>query len=299
LVVVTASTTRMDTTAFSDIFLPITLAVITFGLGLSITFQDIRNIVLLPRNIIVGLLSQMLALPIIAFGIAFVSGIEGAVAVGLILISICPGGATSNLVNFMVRANVALSLSITVVNSLITIFTIPLIAQLALNVFMKQEAHIQLSFTEAVWNIFRVTILPATAGILVRHFREKLASRLEDPLRYILPILLLLVYSGVLFLEKGGGQQITIGDFLRILPYTLILNVLAMLAGLYLPRLAGLKRINRVTIAVEVGLQNSTLAIYVAGSLIGNYTIATVAVVYGSFSFFTAWAFGYLSKKYL
>jgi BASS family bile acid:Na+ symporter len=72
-----------------------------------------------------------------------------------------------------------------------------------------------------------------------------------------------------------------------------------MLAGLYLPRLAGLKRINRVTIAVEVGLQNSTLAIYVAGSLIGNYTIATVAVVYGSFSFFTAWAFGYLSKKYL
>jgi BASS family bile acid:Na+ symporter len=245
------------------------------------------------------LLSQMLALPIIAFGIAFVSGIEGAVAVGLILISICPGGATSNLVNFMVRANVALSLSITVVNSLITIFTIPLIAQLALNVFMKQEAHIQLSFTEAVWNIFRVTILPATAGILVRHFREKLASRLEDPLRYILPILLLLVYSGVLFLEKGGGQQITIGDFLRILPYTLILNVLAMLAGLYLPRLAGLKRINRVTIAVEVGLQNSTLAIYVAGSLIGNYTIATVAVVYGSFSFFTAWAFGYLSKKYL
>ncbi len=288
----------MDTTVFSVVFLPITLAVITFGLGLSISFQNIRNIVVFPRSILVGLLSQLLLLPLIAFSIAYVTGLRSELAVGLILISICPGGATSNLVNYMVRANVALSLSITVVNGLITIFTIPLIAQLAMDLFMHQEASIHLSFPEAVFNIFKLTVLPATAGILIRHYRERFAIRLEEPLRYILPILLLLVYSGVIFLERGNGG-IALRDFTRILPYAFALNFLSMFAGLYAPRLFGLNRVNRVTIAVEVGLQNSTLAIFVAGSLLNNYTIAMVAVVYGSFSFFTTWAFGYLARKYL
>lgn len=288
----------MNTTAFSDIFLPATLAVITFGLGLSISFRDIRNIVTQPRNLTVGLFSQLMLLPIIAFAIAMAGGLKAELAVGLILISICPGGATSNLVNYMIRGNVALSISITVVNGLITIFTIPLITQFALNVFMHQDAHIRLSFTEAVFNIFMLAVLPATAGILIRHYREKFAAVLEDPLRYILPVLLLLVYSGVLFLEKGNGE-ITFRDFFLILPCTLALNVFAMLAGLYVPRMFGIKKNNQVTIAVEVGLQNSTLAIFVAGSLLNNYTIAMVAVVYGSFSFFTTWAFGYLARKYL
>lgn len=288
----------MDTTLFSGLLLPATLAIITFGIGLSITYEDIRNIVLLPGNVLIGLLSQLLVLPLIAFGIALTGRIGGAVAVGLILISVCPGGATSNLVNYLIRANVALSLSITVLNGLITIFTIPLIAQLALNVFMKQAVHIQLSFPETVWNIFKLTVLPATAGILMRHYKQQLAALIEKPLRFILPLLLLIVYCGVLFIDNAGGR-IDVHEFLRILPYTLLLNVMAMFAGLYLPRFFGLKKINRVTIAVEVGLQNSTLAIYVAGSLLNNYTMATVAVVYGSFSFFSAWAFGYLSKKYL
>ena len=288
----------MNTTILSDLFLPFTLAIITFGVGLSITFQDLRNIVLLPRNILIGLLSQLLVLPLIAFGIALSCRIEGAVAVGLILISVCPGGATSNLVNYLIRTNVALSLSITVVNGLITIFTIPLMTQIALNVFIKQAVHIQLSFPETVWNIFKLTALPATVGILLRHYRHKLAGLLERPLRYILPILLLIVYCGVLFIDNAGGR-VGVHDFFRILPYTLLLNLLAMFAGLYLPWLFGLKKINRVTISVEVGLQNSTLAIYVAGNLLNNYTMAMVGVVYGSFSFFTAWAFGYFSKRYL
>ncbi|MFC2115005.1 bile acid:sodium symporter family protein [Bacteroidota bacterium] len=288
----------MNTTAFSDIFLPLTLAVITFGLGLSISFQDIRNIVTQPRNISIGLVSQLLLLPIIAFGISLAFGLRTELAVGLILISLCPGGATSNLVNYMVRGNVALSISITVVNGLITIFTIPLLMQFALDVFMHQDAKIQLPFLETVFDIFKLTILPASAGVLIRHYRTKIASRLEEPLRYILPVLLLLVYSGVLFLGNGD-EKVTLDDFFHILPYAFALNILSMLAGLFVPRLFGINKTNQRTIAVEVGLQNSTLAIFVAGSLPENHTIAMVAVVYGSFSFFTTWAFGYLARKYL
>ncbi len=288
----------MDTSVFSDYFLPTTLAIITFGLGLSIPVRELRNIVTNPLDITVGVLSQLLILPVIAFSIALVFGLRAEMAVGLILISICPGGATSNLVTFMVRGNVALCVSMTVTNSLITLFTIPLIAGIALVVFMNQDTSIELPFWESVFKIFYLTLLPASAGILTRHFRLSLATRLEEPLRYVLPVLLLLVYSGVLFLERGGGQG-TVRNFLQIFPFTLALNVLAMIAGLNLPRLFGIRKINRVTISIEVGLQNSTLAIFVAGSLLQNYDIATVAVVYGSFSFFTPWAFGYLARRAL
>lgn len=288
----------ITTNIFTEIFLPITLAVITLGLGLSISVQDIRNILVQPKNISVGLLSQLVLLPIIAFAIAWVTGLRAELAVGLVLIAICPGGATSNLVNYMIRGNVALSLSITVVNGLITIFTIPLIAKLALDVFMHQDARIQLSFLDAVGQIFMLTLLPATVGILIRQYRTEFANKLENPLRYILPVLLFMVYGGVLFLERGDGA-IDLAMFFRILPYTLALNILAFISGFYVPRYFGLKKRNQFTIAVEVGLQNSTLAIFVATRLLDNYTIALVAVVYGSFSFFTTWAFGYLSRKYL
>jgi BASS family bile acid:Na+ symporter len=288
----------ITTNLFTQIFLPITLAIITMGIGLSITVRDIRNIIVQPRNISVGLLSQLVLLPIIAFVIAGITGLQAELAVGLVLIAICPGGATSNLVNYMIRGNVALSLSITVVNGLITIFTIPLIAMLALEVFMHQEAHIQLSFIDAVGQIFMLTVLPASIGILIRRYRPSFAEKLEDPLRYILPVLLFLVYGGVLFIERGDGE-IDLPMFFHILPYTLALNLLAYVSGFYIPRLFGLDKKNRFTIAVEVGLQNSTLAIFVATRLLDNYTMALVSVVYGSFSFFTTWLFGYLSRRFL
>jgi BASS family bile acid:Na+ symporter len=283
---------------FTEIFLPITLAIITLGIGLSITVQDIRNIFIQPRNITVGLFSQLVLLPVIAFAISVVTGLPAELAVGLVLISICPGGATSNLVNFMIRGNVALSLSITVLNGLITVFTIPLIAMLAMEVFMHQDARIHLSFIDSVGQIFMLTVLPATIGMLIRRYRTEFAEKLENPLRYILPILLFLVFGGVLFLE-GGDKKIDLAMFFHILPYTLALNVLAYISGFYVPRWFGLSKRNQFTIAIEVGLQNSTLAIFVATRLLDNYTIALVAVVYGSFSFFTTWAFGYLSSKYL
>lgn len=288
----------ITTNIFTEIFLPITLAIITLGIGLSISVQDIKNILIKPRNISVGLFSQLVLLPIIAFAIAWITGLQAELAVGLVLIAICPGGATSNLVNFMIRGNVALSLSITVVNGLITIFTIPLIAMLAMEVFVHQDARIQLSFIDAVGQIFVLTVLPATTGILIRRYWTEFADNLENPLRYILPVLLFMVYGGVLFIERGEGA-IDLPMFLRILPYTLALNVLAYISGLYVPRLFGLNKRNQFTIAVEVGLQNSTLAIFVATRLLDNYTMALVAVVYGSFSFFTTWAFGYLSRRFL
>lgn len=291
----------MNASLFSNVFLPATLAVITFGLGLSITLRDIRNIVLHPRNIIIGLLSQMILLPVIAFLIAWVTGLEPEYSVGLIIISVCPGGATSNLVNYMLRGNVALSLSITIVHGLITTIKIPIIAGLALAVFMGQHTAIRMPYGHAVLQIFLLTIIPAVLGILIRQLREKIADKLDHPLRIILPVLLLTVYAGVIFIEEGEGGTANRdpGSFLYLIPFALGLNILSMFSGYYVARSFGVAKRNSYTISVEVGLQNSALAIFVAGTLLHSYAMALVAVVYGSFSFFTTWLFGYLAKKYL
>jgi len=289
----------MTSAIFSNLFLPLTLAIITLGLGLSISVKDIRNVVRNPKNVIVGLFSQLFLLPIIALFISFTTGIEGVYAVGLVLIAICPGGATANLVNYMIRGNVALSLSITMVNGLITIFTIPFLTSLALILFLKQNAEISIAIPDAVLKIFLLTILPATVGILIRMKNENIANRLERPLRYILPVLLFIVYGGVLLFESNSGVNLGWGEFFFILPLALALNVRAMVSGYFVPGIFNLSKQNKFTIAVEVGLQNSTLAIFVAGNLLDNYAIAMVPVVYGSFSFFTTWGLGYLAKKYL
>ena len=288
----------MNTSVFSDILLPATFVVITFGLGLAITIQDIRNIVLEPKNLIIGVLSQMILLPVIAFLIAWVTGLDPEYSVGLVIIAVCTGGIASNLVNFMIRANVALSMSITVIHGLITIVSIPLITALALTVFMHQQARIEMPILHSIFQIFILTIIPATIGIFIRAWKTRFAEKLENPLRIILPLLLLLIYAGVIFLE-GEASRVEAGRFIYLIPYTLALNVLTTITGYYLPRLFALSKRNSYTIAVGAGLQNSALAIFVAGTLLDNYKMALVAVVYGSFSFFTTWLFGFLAKKYL
>ena len=288
----------MSPNIFSDIFLPITLAIITLGLGLSISYQDIKNIVTRPWNVFIGLMSQLLILPVIAFAIALITDMDPEYAVGLVIIAACPGGATSNLVNYMIKGNVTLSLSITIVNSLITIFTIPLITKLALNIFLAQDAMIHLSFLNTVMNISLITVVPATIGVLIRRWNKNLATKMENPLRYILPALLFFVYAGVIFYDKGE-DVLAVSKYVNLLPYAVALNVLSTFAGFYVPGIFLLSKRDRFTIAIEVGLQNSTLGIFVASTLLNNYKMALVAVVYGSFSFFTTWLFGYLAKKYL
>jgi len=281
---------------FSEILLPVTLALITLGLGLSIEAKDFRNIFIYPKGLITGLFAQIFLLPFIAFLIAYFVNIDPIYKVGLIIIAACPGGATSNLVTFMLNGNVALSLSITVFNSLISLLTIPLIVRQGLHFFLGSDTDIMLPFLHTILNIFLIVIVPASVGITLRYFFRDFAIHIEKKLRYILPIFLFLVYGGVLFIDEGA-ESLLLVDYLELYPYPVLLNILAMFTGWALARGVGLKSRNQYTIAVEVGLHNSTLAIYVAATLIGNQNMAVIPIIYGSFSFFTTWLFGYLLKR--
>jgi len=285
----------MQVDLFSTWFLPATLVIIMMGIGLSITTIDLRDIVSEPRNLVIGLSSQLILLPVIAFLIATFSNLRPEFKVGLIIVSACPGGVTSNLVNYIIKGNVALCVSITVVNGILTLITIPLIVRLALRLFMGEDTEIMLPVLETISKIFMITVIPASIGIYIRRKREVLALKIQNPLRIILPLLLMSVYAGVVFLE-GNGEGGLDTNFFGLIPYTLMLNFFSMTAGLLVPRAFKLTKQNQYTIAVEVGLQNSTLAIFVASTLLGNQEMALIAVVYGSFSFFTTMLFGYLAR---
>lgn len=283
-------------TLFSDLFLPIALAIITLGMGLSLTERDFLNIFVQPRAVITGLCCQMILLPLIAYLIARSIRLDPVFKVGLMVIAACPGGATSNLITYVLRGNVALSISMTAINSLITLITIPLVVALSLEAFMHEDQTIRLNVGQTMLNVFLITILPAFAGTRIRKWRPLFAARLEKPLRIILPLLLLLIYTGVIFIDQKEGSD-TGKHFARIFPYTLILNIAAMGSGLLVARSLRLEVKNQFTISIEVGLQNSGLAIVVAITLLGSQSIALVPVVYGSFTFFSTLIFGWLVKK--
>jgi BASS family bile acid:Na+ symporter len=281
---------------FSDILLPVAIAIIMLGMGLSLEFKDFRNIFVNPKAVIIGLCCQILLLPLIAFGIASLFNFPPAFKVGLIIISACPGGATSNLVTYLLRGNVALSVSITVINSLITLITIPLIVSYALFYFMSQQTHIELPIGTTILNIFLFTVLPVYIGVSFRHRYPETAQKIEKYLRFILPVLLLGIYSGVIFIDEGEESS-HILEYLHLVPYPFLLNLLSMLFGWIVARSTRLSRRNQFTIPIEVGLQNSALAIFVSATLLQSQTMAIVPVIYGSFSFFTTYLYGYLLKK--
>jgi BASS family bile acid:Na+ symporter len=282
---------------FSEIFLPVTLAVITLGMGLSLTESDFRNIFAHPQALITGLCCQMILLPVIAFFIARVSQIDPLFKVGLMIIAACPGGATSNLITYLLRGNVALSISMTALNSIITLVTIPLVVTLSLAFFIHQDANIHLNVGETIINVFLITLLPAFAGTRIRKWKPLFADGLERPLKVILPILLALIFLGVVFIDRGT-ESATVNDFFTILPFTVALNVFAMVTGLLIARIARMRLKDRYTISVEVGLQNSALAIFVAATLLRSHSMALVPVVYGSFTFFSTLLFGWIVKRF-
>lgn len=282
---------------FSDILLPITIALITLGVGLSIKASDFRHVFRYPRSLTIGLLSQMILLPGIAFLIAFFSNIDPVYKVGLIVISVCPGGATSNLVTYILNGNVALSISLVVINSVITLATIPIAVSLAIFYFTSEEAKIVLPIGHTILNIFLLTMVPAVAGINIRHYFPEIARKLQKPLRYILPLILLIVYTGVVFIDRGS-DPIDLRDSIKLLPYPFLLNFLSMFLGWMVARKFNLNSKNQFTISIEVGLQNSALAIFIAATLLESQAMALVPIIYGSFSFFSTLFFGYIIRRF-
>ena len=284
---------------YIDILVSAVLATIMFGVGLSISFADLRQIYRSPKSFLLGLFAQMLLLPLIVFTIVSFTDLPPAVKVGFIILSACPGGTTSGFVTVLFRGNVALSVSLVSVNSILTLATIPLLVNLALTVFTGRHSPFELPLVETFLQIFFVTLLPAISGVLLRYFREKTADKIQRPVRTVMIILFAGVYAIIAFADESkGGSGITSADLWSILPYAVIINLAGFIAGMAMGLLGKTGIRTSWTIGVEVALQNTTLALLVAGTLIQSNEMVKPALVYALFSFWTALVYGIVVKKY-
>lgn len=268
------------------------LMLITFAIGSSLRFADFENIFRKSKALTVGLVAQMVFLPILAFVIAYFSDLSPELKVGMLIVSICPGGTTSNFVSYLVNADTALAVALTAVNSLLILFTIPVFTNLAISLFMGTTSEFSLSMTDTFLEVSKIVIFPAFLGLVFNRYLPNFALKIKFPLKVINTILLGLVFIVKFLADKeSGGTGIVVDEMVRIFPYVLIMHLVSMIFSYLISRrFFGVSNVQSTTIGIEVGLQNTVLAIYVAG-LIQSVEMAKPALVYAMFSFFTTLGF--------
>lgn len=279
-----------------NILVSIVLGLIMFGVGLSITIEQVKAIYQYPKAFLVAITSQMIALPIIAFNIAELSDIPATVKVGLVILASSPGGATSGFITYLFKGNTALSITLTSINSFLCLLSIPFIVNIALSRYMTEGEQFYLPFWHTFYEIFMVTILPATLGILLRKYKPQLAIQFSKYSKPVLMTMLAIVFIIKIFgSEKHGETGLSVSEITTLLPYCLLLNVVCLLVGYFLPKAFSLGYQNQITTAVESGVHNTTLAFLVAGTLLNNPELAKPALVYAMISFWTALIFGFIT----
>lgn len=283
----------------SDILMSLAIAIIMFGIGLNLKSTDFVQVFRRPRAVVTGLSCQLIILPMLAFALAWFWPMDPLFKVGIMIIASAPGGTASNLVTTMLKGRVALSVSMTTINSFVIVLTIPFYVDLGLQTFLGENTHITLSFLDIFSDILLTVFIPVIAGVVFNELTsDKLTDRLQRPLRLLLPALLVMVALLALFTGEESGMGAVKQNFSLFIPL-IFLNLLTMVAGFYIARIVRVEHASNFTIAVEMGLQNSALAIYVASQILQNSSMELVAVFYSSFSFFTTWLGGWIMKHYM
>ncbi|RDK87041.1 bile acid:sodium symporter family protein [Marinirhabdus gelatinilytica] len=259
------------------------LIIIMLGMGLSLKVEDFKRIVLYPKGIFIGLTNQLIFLPVIGFLIATLLPMQPEIAVGVMILAACPGGPTSNLISFMAKGNLALSVSLTALSSVITILTIPFIVVFASEYFVGAEEVVQLNIVQTIVQIFVIVVIPIAIGMLIRSAKPEFANKMGKPVRIASGVVLALIIIGLVIKERANFvtylKQAGVATFL--------LNVLTMALGYASARLFKLAKTSAISISIESGIQNGTLAITIAIVMLQNTSYAIAPAVYSLLMFIT------------
>ena len=277
----------------TDVILPLALAFIMFVLGLGLTGADFLRVVKQPRDFFVGFFSQILILPIIAFILVKVWPIAPELAIGVMIIAAAPGGVTSNLLTSFAKGDVALSISLTAIISLLCVLTIPFIVLTSVELFGVSGADSNISLIGMSRDMFLIVTVPVILGMLLRKISYKIATKFETIAKKISIILFILVLLGAIAAEREN----VIFYFAEAGLITLTLNVVMMLVAYYVAQLLVSGTKQKKCITIECGLQNGTLAIFVATSVFGGGMYVIPAATYSLIMFATSLIFIYLVKK--
>lgn len=270
----------------SALFLGFALMIIMLGMGLSLTLDDFRRIFKHPLAVITGLFIQIVLLPLLAFGIAFTFALPDFVAAGLILLAACPGGPTSNLITHLAKGDTALSVSLTAVSSFITILTIPFVINLGLENFYQAHQEIHLDVADTIKKTFLICILPIVLGMVIRRVKPDFAKKSDKPVRIASSLLLVAIILGIVLKEKEN----IVTYFAQAGLASLALNVGSMSLGFFGSKLLRLNTAQAISISIETGIQNGTMAIAIAIGILGQSELSITPGVYSLIMFMTGGA---------
>lgn len=281
----------MDNSPLITVGLPIALAIIMFGLGLSLTTDDFRRVARSPKAVVGALVLQVLVLPVVAFGLIKAFDVDPLLAVGVMLLAASPGGTTANLFSHLFRGDVALNISLTAINSVLAAFTIPLITNLAINHF-DADGELGLQFGK-VLQVIAIVLVPVVIGMIVRSKAEAFATSADKPVRIFSIVVLVVVAVGAIL-----GEKENIGDyFAQIGVLTAVFCLISLGAGYLLARGLRLSAPQAVATSFECGIHNTTIALTIALSVLDSVPVAVPSAVYSIVMYPIATAFGFLVSR--
>ena len=272
---------------------PWVLRLVMVGLGLSLSLPDFRRVIVFPKAATVGLLAQLVGLPLTAFALAIAFDAPPAIAIGLVILAACPSGVTANAYTFAARADVPLCVTLSALTSVITVFTIPFLIELALNVFAEPGQTVAISASNMLLNLMTFTLIPLALGMLFRQLFPQIAERAVEPIRKVVLWLMIVV----LLLGVVASVEEILANFATAGLLVIVMNVLTMGLGFGLARLLGLPIEQVVTITFEVGVQNLALALAIAFSILAVPEFAISALIYAAIMPATALAFVSIGRR--
>ncbi|GAB3933660.1 bile acid:sodium symporter family protein [Kribbella albertanoniae] len=284
----------MTDSVLTSVLLPIALAIIMFGLGLSLTTGDFARVARMPKAVLVALGTQVVLLPVICLGLVEVFGLAPALAVGMMLLVASPGGTTANLFSHLAGGDVALNVTLTAVNSVLAVITLPIVVNLSVAHFMDGSGQLGLQPAKML-QVFAIVLVPVALGMLVRNRKPGFADRMERPVKIGSALVLALVIFAAIYTERDNFL-----DYLAAVGLiALLLNIISLALGYALPRAARLGERQAIACSMEIGIHNATLALTIAlsPSLLNNSEMATPVAVYGIVMFFPTALVAYLLSR--
>lgn len=286
----------METQFITSTLLPLSLAIIMFGFGLSLTADDFKRVLKYPKSIGIGLFCQMILIPLLAFILIKICNLhieKPELALGLMILAASPGGITANIFSHLSHGDVALNLTLTAINSVLAAFTLPLIVNFGTHLVEAQYANVGLQFSKSI-EVFLIVLIPVMIGLFVNHKKPGFSKKVDKPFRIFSMLILILIVTAAIIKEKDSLEE----SFTQIGLIVLVFNILSMGVGYIVPLIAQLKHSEATAISMEVGIHNGTLAIYIAMSVMNSFPLALPAAVYSITMFITAAIFSFiLSRK--
>ena len=272
------------TTIITQIFLPVSLAIIMFGMGLTLVVSDFGRLFAYPKEVLIGLFNQLIFLPLIGFLIILLFDLNSSMAIGIMILSLCPGGPTSNLITQVARGNIGLSVTLTALASLITVFTIPIILSESISYFTGEtDVIIELPVVQTMLQILLITVIPVSIGMVIRKKNESFALRMERPMRIASTVLFIIIFLLVMIANK----DLIVQAMKEVGLATLLLNLSTMAFGYFTAKIFGIKGKSQISITIESGIQNGTLAFVIATTILNNVEMGLPTGAYSIWMFIT------------